>query len=100
MHDEQHRQVKTGGDPLSLSEFMALRNEMSKLMNPARPNVDWKQVEKLSLSFLGAKTIVVDSGWLERLVVSYDLGYWMWVSATFLMMMGLPIEMKIAKKEN
>lgn len=32
--------------------------------------------------------------------ISYGIGYWMWVSATFLMMMGLPIEMKIAKKEN
>ncbi|TNL07495.1 hypothetical protein CYD30_18255 [Kosakonia cowanii] len=50
MHDEQPRQVRTGGDPRSLSEFMALRDEMSKLTHPARPDVDWKQVEKLSLS--------------------------------------------------
>ncbi|HCR1139948.1 TPA: type VI secretion system ImpA family N-terminal domain-containing protein [Klebsiella aerogenes] len=50
MHDEQPRQVRTGGDPRSLSEFMALRDEMSKLTHPARPDVDWAQVEKLSLS--------------------------------------------------
>lgn len=50
MHDEQPRQVRTGGDPRSLPEFMALRDEMSKLTHPARPDVDWAQVEKLSLS--------------------------------------------------
>lgn len=50
MHDEQPRPVRTGGDPRSLSEFMALRDEMSKLMHPARPDVNWKKVEALSLS--------------------------------------------------
>lgn len=50
MHDEQPRQVRTGGDPRALSEFVALRDEMSKLMHPARPDVNWKQVEALSLS--------------------------------------------------
>ncbi|HEY2452113.1 MAG TPA: VasL domain-containing protein [Scandinavium sp.] len=50
MHDEQPRSVRTGSDPRKLSEFMALRDEMSKLTHPARPDVDWKQVEVLSLS--------------------------------------------------
>ncbi|MFP2241364.1 VasL domain-containing protein [Pseudescherichia vulneris] len=50
MHDQQSRPVRTGGDPRSLSEFMALRDEMSKLTHPARPDVDWQQVEALSLS--------------------------------------------------
>ena len=50
MHDQQPRQVRTGGDPRSLSEFMALRDEMSKLTHPARPDVDWKRAEALSLS--------------------------------------------------
>jgi type VI secretion system protein VasL len=50
MHEEQPRQVRTGSDPRSLSEFMALRDEMSKLTHPARPDVNWKQVEALSLS--------------------------------------------------
>jgi len=60
---------------------------------------DWYLILSL-ISFLGVKAIVVDSGGPERLVISYGIGYWMWVSATFLMMMGLPIEMNIAKKEN
>ncbi|QKN79828.1 VasL domain-containing protein [Scandinavium goeteborgense] len=50
MHDQQPRPVRTGGDPRSLSEFMALRDEMSKLTHPARPDVNWPQVEALSLS--------------------------------------------------
>jgi type VI secretion system protein VasL len=50
MHDQQPRPVRTGGDPRSLSEFMTLRDEMSKLTHPARPDVNWQQVEALSLS--------------------------------------------------
>lgn len=50
MHDKQSRPVRTGGDPRALSDFMALRDEMSKLTHPACPDVNWKQVEALSLS--------------------------------------------------
>ncbi|EPY5345299.1 VasL domain-containing protein [Klebsiella quasipneumoniae] len=62
MHDEQPRQVRTGGDPRSLSEFMALREEMSKLTHPARPDVDWKQVEKLSLSLFEINGVELQTG--------------------------------------
>lgn len=62
MHDEQPRQVRTGGDPRSLSEFMALRDEMSKLTHPARPDVDWKQVEKLSLSLFEINGVELQTG--------------------------------------
>jgi len=50
MHDQHPRPVRTGGDPRALSEFMTLRDEMSKLTHPARPDVNWQQVEALSLS--------------------------------------------------
>lgn len=62
MHDEQPRQVRTGGDPRSLSAFMALRDEMSKLTHPARPDVDWKQVEKLSLSLFEINGVELQTG--------------------------------------
>ncbi|MFP2241063.1 type VI secretion system ImpA family N-terminal domain-containing protein [Pseudescherichia vulneris] len=62
MHDEQPRQVRTGGDPRSLSEFMALRDEMSKLTHPARPDVDWKQVEKLALSLFEINGVELQTG--------------------------------------
>ncbi len=62
MHDEQPRQVRTGGDPRSLSEFMTLRDEMSKLTHPARPDVDWKQVEKLSLSLFEINGVELQTG--------------------------------------
>lgn len=50
MHNVQPRPVKTGSDPRTLPDFIALREEMSKLTHPARPDVNWKQVEALSLS--------------------------------------------------
>ena len=42
--------LKTGGDPRTLADYVALRNEMNKLTHPARPDVNWQHVEKLSLS--------------------------------------------------
>lgn len=57
MYEKQPRQVRTGGDPRALSAFMALREEMSKLTHPARPDVDWKQVEALSLSLFEANGV-------------------------------------------
>lgn len=43
-------QLKTGGDPRSLPDYAALRDELTKLNHPARPDVDWCYVEKLCLS--------------------------------------------------
>lgn len=45
---EQH--LRTGGDPRTLSEFSALRDELGKLTHPARPDVDWQKVEQLCLA--------------------------------------------------
>ena len=41
--------LKTGGDPRSLPDYAALRDEISKLTHPARPDVDWRHVETLCL---------------------------------------------------
>ncbi|MDI4392164.1 type VI secretion protein ImpA [Escherichia coli] len=41
--------LKTGGDPRSLPDYAALRDEISKLTHPARPDVDWRYVEMLCL---------------------------------------------------
>ncbi|WP_213992549.1 VasL domain-containing protein [Sodalis sp. dw_96] len=43
-----HR-VSTGGDPRGFAEFTALRDELSKLHHPARPDVDWPRIEQLCL---------------------------------------------------
>ncbi|MGP6137218.1 VasL domain-containing protein [Enterobacter chuandaensis] len=50
MHDAQLRIVKTGGDPRLFSDYAALRDELSKLTHPARPDVNWRYAEKLCLS--------------------------------------------------
>ncbi|HAV8181668.1 TPA: hypothetical protein JLB74_003964 [Escherichia coli] len=41
--------LKTGGDPRSLPDYAALRDEISKLPHPARPDVNWRYVETLCL---------------------------------------------------
>ncbi|HBC1011864.1 TPA: type VI secretion system ImpA family N-terminal domain-containing protein [Escherichia coli] len=41
--------LKTGGDPRSLPDYASLRDEISKLTHPARPDVDWRHVETLCL---------------------------------------------------
>lgn len=50
MNDISPRKIKTGGDPRTLSDYVALRDELSKLTHPARPDVNWHDVEKLCLS--------------------------------------------------
>ncbi|MGK2895828.1 VasL domain-containing protein [Klebsiella michiganensis] len=50
MNDITQRKIKTGGDPRTLMDYAALRDEMSKLMHPARPDVNWRYAEKLCLS--------------------------------------------------
>lgn len=44
------RQLKTGGDPRTLADYAALRDEMNKLTHPARPDVNWQHAETLCLS--------------------------------------------------
>ncbi|WP_253380272.1 VasL domain-containing protein [unidentified bacterial endosymbiont] len=50
MNDITQRKIKTGGDPRTLPDYAALRDELSKLTHPARPDVNWHYVEKLCLS--------------------------------------------------
>lgn len=50
MNDINPRKIKTGGDPRALPDYAALRDELSKLTHPARPDVNWQYVEKLCLS--------------------------------------------------
>ncbi|MFC0139469.1 VasL domain-containing protein [Erwinia mallotivora] len=45
-----HKTLKTGGDPRLLPDYAALRDELSKLTHPARPDVNWRYVEKRCLS--------------------------------------------------
>ena len=42
--------ISTGGDPRAFTEFGLLRDEISKLTHPARPDVDWQKIEQLSLT--------------------------------------------------
>lgn len=43
-------QLKIGGDPRRLRDYTALRDELAKLAHPARPDINWRRVEQLSLS--------------------------------------------------
>lgn len=46
----EKNRISTGGDPRAFKEFGQLRDEISKLTHPARPDVDWHNVEQLSLT--------------------------------------------------
>ena len=66
--------LKTGGDPRSLPDYAALRDEISKLTHPARPDVDWRYVETLCLRLYEhngvelqtATTVKAKSIWLNN----------------------------------
>lgn len=45
-----HKTLKTGSDPRTLPDYATLHDELSKLTHPARPDVNWRYVEKLCLS--------------------------------------------------
>ena len=46
----EKNRISTGGDPRAFTEFGQLRDEISKLTHPARPDVDWQKIEQLSLT--------------------------------------------------
>ncbi len=50
MTTQSERYLKSGGDPRTLADCAALRDEMNKLTHPARPDVNWPQAETLCLS--------------------------------------------------
>lgn len=50
MKKTTERHLKTGGDPRTLADYAALRDELNKLTHPARPDVNWQHAEKLCLS--------------------------------------------------
>lgn len=50
MNNLSERYLKTGGDPRTLVDYTALRDELGKLSHPARPDVNWPLVEKRCLS--------------------------------------------------
>ncbi|MGG8275948.1 type VI secretion system ImpA family N-terminal domain-containing protein [Klebsiella sp. 141198] len=44
------RRLTTGGDPRTQADYAKLREEMQKLIHPARPDVNWRYAEQLCLS--------------------------------------------------
>jgi len=50
MSYEAPQRLRPGGDPRALPDYTKLRDELSKLTHPARPDVDWQQVERLCLN--------------------------------------------------
>lgn len=46
----RHLPTHAGQDPRAWSEYTQLRDELSKLTHPARPDVDWRKVEQLCVT--------------------------------------------------
>lgn len=61
MTTSSERSLKTGGDPRTLADFAALRDEMNKLSHPARPDVDWRTVETRCLSLFEQNGVELQS---------------------------------------
>ncbi|MFT4269818.1 MAG: VasL domain-containing protein [Pantoea sp.] len=53
--------IQTGGDPRTFSEYVTLRDEIGKLSHPARPDVDWRHVEKLCLALFELNGVELQS---------------------------------------
>lgn len=71
MYDAKPRPVRTGGDPRTLADFTTLREEMSKLTHPARPDVNWARVESLSLSLFEQNGVELQTAAWYTLARSY-----------------------------
>ncbi|NLY14416.1 MAG: hypothetical protein GXZ10_12470 [Gammaproteobacteria bacterium] len=56
---EQH--VKQGGDPRNFPDFAALKDELSKLHHPARPDINWQYAENLCLSLFRQNGVELQS---------------------------------------
>lgn len=48
----------------------------------------------LSLSFLLNKSVVTNAGGISRGIVSYDIGYWLWLSSCVVSFLGIYIHKK------
>jgi len=87
------RHLKTGGDPRTLADYVALRDEINKLTHPARPDVDWIYIEKRCLSLFEHNGVELQtaawytlarthnaglSGMNEGLTVLMALVSWQW----------------------
>ncbi len=62
MKHTEPRHVRTGDDPRPFPDFIALRNEMSKLTHPARPDIDWQRIEQLSLVLFEKNGVELQTG--------------------------------------
>lgn len=61
MNDISPRKIKTGNDPRKLPDYAALRDELTKLSHPARPDVNWHFAETLCLSLFEQNGVELQS---------------------------------------
>ena len=74
MTTSPERHLKTGGDPRAVADYAALRDEMSKLTHPARPDVDWPYAEKLCLSLFEQNGVELQTAAWYTLVCTQRAG--------------------------
>lgn len=76
MNDITQRKIKTAGDPRTLPDYAALRDEMSKLTHPARPDVNWRYVEKRCLSLFEQNGVELQTAAWYTLACTQLAGLW------------------------
>lgn len=67
-------EIKTGADPRTLPAYAQLKDEISKLSHPARPDVDWRKVEQLSLTLFEQNGVELQSAAWFTLARSHNAG--------------------------
>ncbi|WP_338628063.1 VasL domain-containing protein [Enterobacter sp. JJBC] len=66
--------LKTGGDPRTLAAWAGLRDELSKLTHPARPDVNWTYAETLCLNLFEHNGVELQTAAWYTLVRSQRAG--------------------------
>lgn len=66
--------IKTGGDPRTFPTYLSLREEISKLSHPARPDVDWVNIERLTLALFEQNGVELQSAAWFTLARAHNAG--------------------------
>lgn len=68
------RHWQTGGDPRTLADYAALRDELNKLTHPARPDVNWSYAETLCLNLFEQNGIELQTAAWYTLARTHQAG--------------------------
>ncbi|WP_369311345.1 VasL domain-containing protein [Providencia rettgeri] len=66
--------INVGGDPRTLSDFSALKDELNKRFHPARPDIDWARAHGLCLSLFSQNGADLQTASWFTLIRQHQIG--------------------------